>query len=366
MTKQLFFAGLAGVISLLSLLAETGIGQAYNLYPITMVVVYAAFLVFPMGRALGSGYAPTREFFLTLGVALVIGLWPATQGYKTQGFEFAWRLALPYVIGMLALSRRDIRTIGFICGLFGLTVVVARLYFGVFENWNRNSIAMAGFLGCAVCSAAPWESWGGKMLHKILLVVMTLMILQLESRSCIAGMVILVVFAFGILKRDIFVRKNWVRRLILLFPILVAVGTVLFQNSQLFDSLNEWSMQYFSKPIFNGRNTIWEHGMEVIGQNPILGTGKIENGYWHNCAITCMAAFGAVGYGLWLLYFENTMSDACQWPEDPCLICCIVAFLTIMIQQSFELGLVSTGGSMLPYLIVGMMLGRIRYLQKQH
>ena len=59
------------------------------------------------------------------------------------------------------------------------------------------------------------------------------------------------------------------------------------------------------------------------------------------------------------------MIDAKKWLGDPCLQCCVAAFLTIMLQQSFELGLISTEGSMLPYLIMGIMLGRMRYLRQR-
>ena len=363
--RELLFAGLAGMIGLVSLLAGSGIGQAYHLYPITMVLVLALYAMFPLQRTLVNGQVRNRELFLTLGLSLVIGLWPALNGNKLQGVEYGWLLLLPYVVGQLELSRLDIRAMGFACGVFGFVVVASRLYFGVFANWNRNDIAMAAFMCCAVCSATAWTTWGEKIFHKGLLVIMALLVLQLDSRSCLIGIIILAVFSFGILKPSYFVRKKWIRRLILILPAVVSVGTVLFQNSEMFDSMNAWSMQYFSKPIFNGRNTIWEYGLELIQEEFWLGSGYINNGYWHNCAITAMTAFGVLGYLLWICYFENIMIDAQEWEEDPTICCCVVAFLTIIIQQSFELGLISTTGSMLPYLIMGILLGRMRYLKQQ-
>lgn len=363
MTRQVLYAGLAGVICLVSLLAGSGIGQVYNLSLIASVTVSAAYLLFPLGRTLYGGYVRRRELLLTLGLVLVIAVWPAVKGYKTLGMEYGWLLLLPYVLGMLSMSQQDVRAIGFTCGVFGLVVVAAKLYFGIFDGWNENTIAMAGFFGCAVCSAAPWTSWGGKIFHKVLLVTMAVMALQLDSRSCVVGVLVLGAFAFGILKPRYFARKTWLRRLMLVSPAIIAVATVLFQNSQIFDSLNAWSMEYFSKPIFNGRNTIWQYGLEQVVKTPWLGTGYINNGYWHNCAITTMTAFGLVGYGLWVWYFENIMMDTQQWENDLCLRSCIIAFLSVMVQQSFELSLVSTDSVMMPYLIIGIMLGRMRYLR---
>lgn len=202
-----------------------------------------------------------------------------------------------------------------------------------------------------------------KTVQKVLMIAMTLMILALDSRSCVIGMLVLTAFSFGLLPKNLLLKKNWVRWICLLLPMIIALGTVLFQNSPLFTTLNSWSMEYFEKPIFNGRNTIWENGFISLLESPWLGHGKISNGYWHNSAVTILTAFGLVGYGLWVLYFEFVMGDATKFKEDKCLQCCVTAFLIIMFQQSFELGLVSTEGSLLPYLIIGVMMGRIRYLR---
>lgn len=363
MTRQLLYAGLTGVICLLSLLMGSGIGQAYHLSEIAMYGVIALFLLLPFGRTIGGGLVPRREFFLMLAMALVFVLWPATRGNKLHGLEYAWLLLFPYVIGQLKLSEKDVRTIGLTCGAFGFVVVAVRLGFGIFGGWNENEIAMAGFFGCAVFMVAPWDTWGMKIFQKVMLVVMTLMVLALDSRSCVIGMLILTAFGFGLLKRTPFTKKVWLRRIALLAPLLVALVTVLFQNSDLFDQLNNWSMTYFDKPVFNGRNNIWEHGFILLSEKPLLGEGWIYSGYWHNCALTVLSAFGILGYTLWILYFEFIMKDAAKFKEDACLICAIPAILTIMFQQSFELGLVSATGKMLPYLIMGIMLGRMRYLR---
>lgn len=365
MIKQVLLAGLAALVSALSLLARSGIGQQLQVYTYTSVIVVGLFLLIPVGRTLGSGYARQREFFLTLGLVLVFVLWPASKNNLKQGLEYAWLLTFAYVFGQISFSEDDARAIGFGAGAFGFAVVIARVFLGILAGWNNNDIAMTGFMGCAVLSAVPWRTWGQKIFHKILLVAMTLMALFLDSRSCVAGCLILCVFVFGFVKPRMFLKKAWLRRLMLVLPALIAVGVVWFQNSQMFVDLNSWSMQYFNKPIFNGRNTIWETGLDMIRQTPWLGSGYINSGYWHNSAITLLTAFGLVGYILWICYFENILVDCQRWREDRCLALCLAAFLTIMVQQSFELGLVSTNGSMLPYLIIGIMLGRMRYLKQK-
>lgn len=365
MIRQVLLVGLTAAISLISLLAGSGIGQQLQLYTYVAIVVGGLFLLLPVGRTLNSGYARRREFFLTLALVLVFLVWPATKGNLKQGLEYAWLLAFAYVFGQLSLAEEDIRAIGFGAGMMGLVVVGARVLLGVFGGWNNNNITMAGFMGCAVFCAAPWRTWIQKIFHKVMLVVMTLLVLSLDSRSCVTGCLLLSIFAFGLVKPRIFVEKAWLRRLVLILPAVIAVGTVIFQNSQTFETLNSFSMEYFNKPIFNGRNTIWEEGIQQLQKKPWLGEGKFSAGYWHNCAITVLTGFGIVGYFIWVSYFENVMVDTRRWREDRSLALCIVAFLVIMVQQSFELGLVSTSGSMLPYLIIGMMLGRMRHLKEK-
>lgn len=353
------------VISLFSLLAKSGMGHSLQIYTYTAIVVGVLFLIMPIGRTISSGHARQREFFLTLALVLIIVLWPATKGNLKQGLEYGWLLAFAYVFGQLSLAQEDVRAIGFGAGVFGFVVVAARLTLNIFEGWNNNDIAMTGFMGCAVFCAAPWRTWMQKIIQKVFLVVMTLLMLALDSRSCVTGCLLLCLFVFGILKPRTFLKKKWLRRLVLVSPLIISLGIVIFQNSQMFIDLNRWSMEYFNKPIFNGRNILWEWGLQQVSTKPLLGNGYINNGYWHNCAITALTAFGILGYGVWVWYFENIMVDARRWREDKTLALCIAAFLTIMVQQSFELGLLSTEGSMLPYLIMGIMLGRMRHLKEQ-
>ena len=363
MIKQVFLMGITGAMCLLSLLFASGIGQTYHLTELAMYGVLGLFILLPFQKVITSGFANKREFYLTIAMALVFVGWPLVKGNRLQGLEYAWLLLLPYVVGQLKLSEDDVRAIGLTCGVFGFVVVAARLWFGVFGGWNENSIAMAGFFGCALFMAAPWRSWTAKLLQKVLLIAMTLMVLALDSRSCTIGLLVMAVYSFGLLPKEPLLKKNWLRRLLLVLPLLIALVTVLFQNSQVFVVLNDFSMEHFGKPIFNGRNTIWEEGFIKLLDMFWLGSGRINSGYWHNCAMTVLTAFGIVGYGLWILYFEIVMWDATKFKEDKCLQCCVSAFLILMFQQSFDLGLVSTAGSMLPYLIIGIMLARMRYLR---
>lgn len=248
---------------------------------------------------------------------------------------------------------------------FGFTVLVTKIYLGIFANWNPNDIAMVGFLCCAVFAAAPWQNWYEKAIERIALVIMAFLVLQMGSRSCFFGILFLGLFVFDILNPELLLKYKPLRRIALLMPALIAVCVVLFQNAEIFNSLNSMSLQYFDKPIFNGRNDTWEEGISLVLKNFWLGTGYIDSGRWHNCAISCLTTFGVLGYIIWIGYFDNILSRAVAWRKDICLCNCVASFLMIMLQQSFELGLISTTGNMLPYFLLGILLGRIKYLERK-
>lgn len=363
MIKQLLLAGLTGVACLVTLLADSGIGQAYGIYEKVMLAMILLFILLPMAKTLLKGEMWLPDLLIFVGLVVVIGLWPMFQGNKTIGIKFGWLLLTPFVVGQIPLSSRDMRTIGLTAGGFGLVLLISRLYLGIFDGWNPNNIAMVAFLSAAVCSAAPWEGLA-KLLHQVYLVAMALLVLQLDSRSCLFGLIVLATaFLFRIIKPSEVLHDRLLRRLLLTAPALIALGVVLFQNLPIFDVLNDLSQEYFGKPIFNGRNEVWELGLQTLRDTPLLGTGFLDSGLWHNAAITMLASFGLTGYLLWLGLFDRIMEKARSFGSDQSLAACTVAFLTIMLQQSFELGLVSTRGNLLPYFLLGLILGRIRYLK---
>ena len=283
-----------------------------------------------------------------------------------MGLEYGWLLLVPFVVGQIPFSSRDVRIAGLVCGGFGFAVLASNLFFGLFSGWNPNSIAMAAFLGCAVCSATPWRTALEKNVHRAFLLVMAFWVLALDSRSCFFGILpLLCLFAFNIVKPAYILHNRRIRRLLLIAPALIAVFVVVFQNLPIFNILNDLSQEYFGKPIFNGRNDLWEMGILRLASHPWLGTGKISGGWWHNVAITVLTAYGLVGYLLWIGLFDRIMEKARTWGHDDVLAGCTVTFLSVMLQQSFELGMVNTRGNMMSYFLLGIMIGRMRYLKAQ-
>lgn len=85
--------------------------------------------------------------------------------------------------------------------------------------------------------------------------------------------------------------------------------------------LNLWSYKQFQKPIFNGRDDIWLYGFRLLGKNPLFGTGNMNFNNWHNSAIVCLTAYGAIGYILWIGSFNHMLNKAQAWLEDYIVQC---------------------------------------------
>lgn len=366
MIKKAMIAGITAAICLVSLLTGSGIGTVYGVYEKSMALFLVLFLLIPLAKTLLKGEIWPKDLILFLGLVVIIGLWPMFQGYKSEGIQYGWLLLIPFVIGQIPFSSSDVRIAGLVCGGFGAAVLIATLFLGIFGGWNPNNLTMIGFLGCAVCAAAFWQNKTFKSILLVFLAVMTLWVLQLESRSCAIGILLLVcIFSFKLIKPDVLLHNRTLRRLLLIAPALIATAVVIFQNMEIFNVLNDLSQEYFGKPVFNGRNELWEQGLTTLLENPWFGTGRILGGWWHNVGITILTAYGIVGYLLWVGLFDRIMEKACAFGYDPVLSGCTAAFLVIMFQQSFELGMVSTRGNLLPYFLLGIMLGRMRHLKSR-
>ena len=124
-----------------------------------------------------------------------------------------------------------------------------------------------------------------------------------------------------------------------------------------------WSYSKFQKPIFNGRDNLWKRGFELLWENPIMGTGDFNRDSWHNSAVTCLVATGVVGFILWIQSLKKIIEPAMQHLDDYIVMGSLVSFFVLYAQQAVELGFISENPTLIGYILLGVMLGRVRYLQ---
>ena len=124
-------------------------------------------------------------------------------------------------------------------------------------------------------------------------------------------------------------------------------------------------MDEFGKTLFNGREKVWLSALASIWDNLLFGTGYVDSGVYHNSAIACLVAYGIVGYGLWIGLFLVILKEALPCRRDICVAGALSAFFVIFWQQSVELGFFSATPNLIPYLVLGVLLGRVRMLREQ-
>ena len=180
-----------------------------------------------------------------------------------------------------------------------------------------------------------------------------------ESRSIAIFIFLSLAFAY----RGSFMKKQLKNKrvifLSLSLPLLIATFVVLFPQLEIFQVLNKWSEQNYGKPIFNGRDELWLYTFNRLPSTYYLGDGKFLINH-HNSAMAALGAFGVIGYVCWYKLLSKPIMFMTRFLEDDIVFGCLMAFMLIFWQQSFDLGFISSAPNMLPYMILGIGLGRIK------
>lgn len=344
----------------------TGLDSVYHVTQNTKtVVLIASIACFLIKNANGNRLLVQKNDFFTFGVmscSFCISVYMG--GYGFQAIDYLWVFCLIYLISYLSLDETAFWLTGIICGIGGLFILYIYSNSSVLSGWNDNSIAMIGMdsfllMLISLCFVRSFFKKGVLLLLSAAYIVL---ILPTDSRSGILFVLIGVLFALNIISKKILCGGKGRITVFLLIPLIVALFVILISNTEAFTKLEIWSYRQFQKPIFNGRDYIWKSGLEVLFSNFFLGAGTITRDGWHNSAITCLATYGCIGYVFWIMSFRNIIIRSFEWMYDKIVQGCLLSFFLLYFQQSVELGLIGSRPSVTAYLILGMMLGRIRYL----
>ena len=261
--------------------------------------------------------------------------------------------------------------VSYIYVALGFSILYIYVYGTALSNWNENSIAMIGFFSYAVFAISFFytETRMKLKFRTVLFVVISLTYInfteQTDSRS--STMMIILCMMIILFRLRIFSDKSMSKRLgwILNIPLIIALLIIIISQMPIYDALNLWSLHNFEKPVFNGREDIWLDGIKSLKKSFLIGSGQLQTGYWHNCAIACLTTYGMVGYTVWVKVLHKILVSAKDFLKDSYILGSVVVFCLILIQQSFELGLFAPNPNMIPYLILGILMGRIHYLKSR-
>lgn len=369
MKGNLFVLPAIVLIWVFSLFNVSGLGEVFHTNEITIIV----FLVLSVGIFLfqirRNPFVNARHLLLGICLTAVFAGSSIVSGNPMHWITPLSCFLVVFVVGQIRFDAASIRRISMSCGLLGSILLIIYLYTPFLLGWNPNSIAMLGFFSFMLFAISFMDT-GYNLMRKfpglVLCGIYLFLLWQTGSRTSFIAAVLALLALLHILPVKTVCRSPALVFLTLLVPLLIAIFTVWIAELPIMDNLESWSQTIFHKMLFSERNIIWKNGFRDFFENILFGSGYVFGGYWHNFCMACLTSYGILGFSLWISAIFAIEKRGCPYADDPYVQGCLFAFILICIQQSYENGLFSNSDMMLqPYLILGILLGRIKYIEEQ-
>lgn len=350
-----------------NLLNGTGLGAAYRTSEYARIAVLVVVLLCLASRARKEGGVFVEKRYFNVAAPLMILFIASSMihGQKFMSIDYLWVFMIVYILSMAKPTMNALRLTAICYGALGLAILWSFNYTDALKGWNPNSIAMIGFFSFLVFTIPFFgmSDWHSFLMLPAVGGAYAYLIWPTDSRSCSFAIVIALILVLGLLPARKVITSSAGVFLVLLVPLMIAVLGCMFSALGDATQLGAWSEQIFGKSLFNGRDTAWMQGFQQLMRTPFFGNGYIDSGIYHNSAVACLAAYGIIGYYLWLRLFHTILMDGRRYVGDTCVAGGITAFLVLFCQQAVELGIFASNPNLIPYVILGIVLGRVNYLR---
>lgn len=352
------------IIWIISLINQSGFGEAHNTPSKTSLILIFLGTLMALNEFRKKQYINIKTLLIIFTLSSVFILSSNLQGYRYDGLKYLSIFLLVYIVSNLQIDSLQLKIISIIYGLLGIGILYIFNYKTVLSGWNPNSIAMISLFSYLVYMISYFNN---DLKSKVIFILVSILYIRLMNITESRGSTFIILLSMCTACNFIPIKRIYKSDigivLLLIIPLIVAISVTNLSESHYVDGLNEWSIEEFDKPLFNGRDEIWIDGFDKISQNVLFGSGYINNGYWHNCAISCLSSYGVVGYMLWIIALKTILCKGREYSKDNFVIGCTTSFLLLVIQQSCELGFFSISMNLVPYFILGLLLGRIKELK---
>lgn len=301
--------------------------------------------------------------FILLIISFIII--PFVVNDSWQGAEYLVAFLVVYIMSQGTITPKVIRYSGLIVAGLGLCLLIVYSRGSFLSGWNDNAVSMMGLFSFLFFSIFLIEKKKTKQFW-FWNIISFLYASFLFGTDCRSGMLFLIISILGILysnKVKSLLKKKATVLLLLNTPLLLAFMVIWLSESDYYYALNSWSINEFDKSIFNGRDLLWEYSLNLLNKSYYIGTGKFLINY-HNSGVATLSVFGILGYLCWINYFNTNLKQLKRYLKDDIVFASLFAFCLIFLQQSVDLGFISPTPNFLPYMILGVGLGRIRLLRR--
>lgn len=345
-----------------ALLNGTGIGEAYDIYNKTMAVLL--FCLFYQIIFNGQFRNVKKSTAICILIMILQNLY-TKFAYGQNYAEYLEVYMIPILYSLFTVDEKQMRTIGLIYGIGGGAVLIFANYTKYFAGWDGNSVSQICFFSYAVFIASMFDIKKREHQQRIIIYscIYLVLLVTLNSRSCMLFSAFLLLCELGLIPARSTINKYSIL-VWLLVPLFVAIVIVLLSNAEFISTLNKWSQGHFNKNIFSGRDDLWQRGFQIWKSYPTLGIGSFVV-RWHNSAVTCLVGAGSIGYIIWIYVIRDILVKACKYIEDNIIFGTVVSFLAVWLQQSVELGIISTRGNPVIFVLLGLILARTNTLRKK-
>ena len=343
---------------------NTGFGMLINIFYKAKDITMGLFCICVIFNH--KKYRLTAEIVII--AAAVFYIYTANQvrneymGVYVEDYIWVW-LLIP-IMKSFKIEEKQVKLIGYFYGVVSTGVLLIGNVTGVFDGWDGNSVSMVQFFSYTIFISIFSEIKNKKNIRNLVIfsAVYFYLLNKFDSRSAILFSTIMLLCMLSVIPLKRLLNKYLVM-LILLFPIIIAIIIVNINDLPIVDSINKWSLEVFSKPIFNGRDIIWEGGFKTWGEHFFIGNGNLSYGSYHNSAISMLVGGGSIGYLVTIGVCYRILSKALNWINDSVVYGLSTSFMIIWMQQSVELGIISATPNVIPYMILGLIYARITTLE---
>lgn len=334
----------------------TGFGTQYNIFETAKTVTIGfCFLCFLFNF---KKYRLGIETVLAAAITFYIAMTNEVRyGNYIEDYVWVW-LIIP-IMKSFTVEGTHIKWIGFIFGIASTAVLLIGNVTDVFSGWDGNSVSMVQFFSYTVFMSIFSEIKDKKNIRNLVIfsIAYFMLLNKFESRSAILFSIIMLLCMLSVIPLRKYLNKYTII-LMLLVPLIIAIIIACVNEMGVIDNINKWSLDTFDKPIFNGRDALWERGFETWRENPLIGNGDLSFANYHNSAISALVGGGGIGYLLIISICYRVLRRGLKWKDDKYVYGLSVSFLIIWMQQSVELGIISATPNVIPYMILGLIYAR--------
>lgn len=311
---------------------------------------------------------PKNKMYITntlfFGLALTSVIIPYILSGKWDGATYSISFLVVYIISCCKITAQVIRYSCYAIAGLGIFVLLIYTRGSLLSGWNDNAMAMVGLFSYLYFAIFLISKKGctSFWIWNIVTIIYLLMLFKTDCRSGMLFSLITVLCIIFSNKSKYFLKKKNILIIILNLPVLISFLVIAISATPHFKELNTWSINNFGKQIFSEREILWEYAYDMLINNAYLGSGKFMFNY-HNSGVAALSVFGVFGYLLWIKFFYYNLTTLKYYISDGIVFGSMLSFVIIFLQQALDLGFIEKNPNLLPYLILGVGLGRIRYLR---